>query len=305
MRLSGRGVAPADGDGDGDVDLLVANYTLHRNLYYDNDGDGTVTSRAAEAGLEGNGIFAGATYYGHTIGAAWGDLDGDGQLDMVHANLAHPRFYHFSDRTQVLLNDGGGVWRDASDAAGLRYQETHSVPMLADFDHDGALDLVITAVYPGRPTDFYWGRGDGTFALDAYGAGIPTEDGWGATGSDFDHDGDVDLATDEVFRNVSQPAGHWLNLRIIGNVDANRAAIGATVTVTAGDNEVVRHVQGGTGQGCQDSLFLHFGLGDATNVDAIRVVFPGGKAVDYGPVATNERHWLYEDGTVVTGWAPP
>jgi len=64
------------------------------------------------------------------------------------------------------FTDLQGDWSSPAGAAGLRYQETHSVPVLADFDLDGALDLSISAVYPGRPTDLYWGGGDGHFTLD-------------------------------------------------------------------------------------------------------------------------------------------
>ena len=60
------------------------------------------------------------------------------------------------------------------------------------------------------------------------------------------------------------------------------------------------------GQGCQDSLYLHFGLGDATSIGQISADFPGGKTVVYmGPFAADQRVWLFEDGTTATGWAPP
>ena len=231
----------------------------------------------------------------------------------MQANLAHPRFFAFSDKTQVLLQNADGVfednagdWADLITDNGLRFQETHSVPVLADFDRDGALDLVITAVYDGRPTDFYWGNGDGTFRLDVLGAGITTENGWGVAVSDWDHDGDLDLAAGSMFVNQIVSDGHWLSVRVVGNVSANRAAIGATVAVTAGGLTRLRHVNGGTGQGGQDSLYLHFGLGSATTVDSIVVELPGGRAVTYtGPYDADQRLWLMEDGTVATGWAPP
>ncbi|MEC7241667.1 MAG: CRTAC1 family protein [Myxococcota bacterium] len=302
-RYSTRGATPADANGDGHTDLMVNNYTLHPNLYFQGTGTAEVNEQAKEAGLEGQANYSGTTrYYGHTIGTAWGDLDNDGDLDMVHANLSHPRFYHFSDRSMVLLNDGSGHFEDISDRAQLRYQETHSSPVLADFDNDSVLDLVLTAVYPGRPTDFYWGNGDGSFDLDVYRAGITTENGWGAAAADFDHDGDVDLATYTLFENQST-SGEWLAVQAIGNVASNRAAIGATVRVYADQLLLTRHVQGGSGQGCQDSQSLHFGLGFVTEVDAIEVDFPGGGTVRYdGPFASGQKLWLYEDGHTSSGW---
>jgi hypothetical protein len=294
---------------------LVNNYVLLPNLFFDNNGDGTVTEVASDVGLAGHpDFFMGAWYSGHTIGTAWGDIDNDGDFDVIQANLAHPRFYNFSDKTAVLINDGAagfadlsGDWSYPASEAGLRYQETHSVPVLADFDHDGDLDLVITAVYGGRPTDFYWGNGDGTFSLDVYHAGITTENGWGVATSDYDNDGDPDIATYSLFENtMTAGKGHWLQVRVIGNAGSNWAAIGTTVTISAGGAEYLRYVHGGSGQGCQDSLYLHFGIRDATTVDLITAEFPGGGTVVYtGPFAADGRIWVFEDGTTWEGWAPP
>ena len=314
-RTPSRGVAPIDHDGDGDVDLFVNNYRLVGNVFFANAGDGTFSERAMDLGLVGRLTVQGfAAYFGHTIGAAWGDLDNDGDFDLVAANLAHPRFYDFSNKSQILLNDGSGAYVDATgpwdkpfdNPTGLRYQETHSVPVLADFDLDGSLDLAVTCVYDGRPTDFYWGRGDGTFELDSYRSGITTENGWGAAASDFDNDGDVDLFATQLFENQGPPQGHWLQVRAVGNVAANRAAIGSTVKVSAGAKSWIRHVQGGSGKGGQDSMVLTFGLGDATAIDQIEVTFPGGKTVTFsGPLGVDRRVWVLEDGSLHEGTAPP
>lgn len=312
QKTPSRGAAPVDYDVDGDVDLFVNNYVLQPNLLFRNAGDGTVAevAKVVKAGGEGS---LGATW-GHTIGAAWGDLDNDGDFDLIAANLSHPRFFDFSDKTQVLMQlpdhtfqDTTGNWSYPASAAGLRYQETHSVPALADFDHDGNLDMVITAVYDGRPTDFYWGKGDGTFTLDAWRAGLTTENGWGAGLSDVDNDGDVDVFAHTLFLNSGKARkGHWVQVKVVGNAGSNRAAIGATVKVGAGGQLRMRHVQGGTGKGGQDSMYLHFGLGAESKVDAIVVKFPGGAEVGYpGPFDADQRIWVYEDGTVELGWSNP
>ena len=77
-------------------------YRLNRNLYYRNDG-ARFRELGREFGLSGRMTrWSGFTYYGHHIGAAVGDLDGDADLDIVMAGLAHPRFFDFSAKTEVL-----------------------------------------------------------------------------------------------------------------------------------------------------------------------------------------------------------
>ena len=162
-------------------------------------------------------------------------------------------------------------------------------------------------MYDGRPTDFYWGKGDGTITLDAYHAGITTKNGWGISASDVNNDGAMDLFADDLFINrlPSERRGHWFQVRAIGNAGSNWAALGATVRVTAGGKTYMRQVEGGTGKGGQDSQYLHFGLGPATSVDSISVTYPGGKKVDFaGPFTADQRVWVYEDGTTYLGWAP-
>ncbi len=315
-RLASRGAAPIDHDLDGDVDLLVSNYRLHRNLFFRNTGDGTVEELGLATRLAGRRTVQGLSEtFGHTIGSAWGDLNGDGVWDVVQANLAHPRFFDFSSKTEVLLGQGDGTyldlqgpWDRPESATGLRYQETHSVPALADFDNDGHLDLAITAVYPGRPTDFYWGNGDGTFRLDAYRAGLWVTDGWGLATADVDRDGRQDLASKAaVFHNQGEAAGHWLEVAVVGDVPGtNRLALGATVRVYAGDRVWLRHVSGGDGQGGQASPYLHVGLGDVAQVDRIEVRHPGGEWLTYaGPFAVDQRWWLLASGAQHAGFDPP
>jgi hypothetical protein len=302
-----------DLDQDGDIDLWVNNYVLLRNLHYDNLGGGELEEIGRASGLAGLPVemSLGVFYYGHTIGTAWGDLDGDGDFDGIAANLAHPRFWNFSDKTQVLIqnaegdfDDIQGDWAVPHGAAGLRYQETHSVPSLGDFDQDGALDLVITAVYEGRPTDFYWGNGDGTFELDVFSTGLDLTNGWGLATADVDGDGDLDLATSHgLYINTLDDDSSWLQLQPVGGALSNRAGIGATVRAYSGDQVWLRHVSGGNGQGGQDQSMVHIGLGELGSIDRVEVDFVGSGTVLFeGPFAANQRLWLLEDGS--TSGAP-
>ena len=315
-KMPSRGVTAADYDGDGWVDLFVHTYVLVRDVLYHNLGGGKVAEIAEKAGVAGHGVAnGGQKRYGHGIGSAWGDLNGDGRLDLVVANLAHPRFWDFSDKSEVLIQQADGTFVDLQQdwsipvgAAGLTYQETHSVPMLADLDHDGVLDLMMTATYDGRPSELYLGKGDGTFQLARWQSGILDRNGWGLAAADIDHDGDLDVVGKNiVYRNrlmASADAGRWLQVRVVGDVKANRAGIGATVRVVAGGKTFVRVVDGGSGQGCQAATAVHIGLGDATSVDSIEVVWPGGtKTTAKGPIDVDSRVWLTESGKLTKGWA--
>ncbi len=301
---AGRGATTHDADRDGDTDLFISNYRLDRNFFYDNPGDGTLDDVASSNGTRGDNVSGS---YGHTIGAAFGDIDGDLDWDLVAANLAHPFYAHFSDKTQVLINDGSGQFTDEAQARGIYYRETHSNPTLFDADNDGDLDLFITCVYAYRDSDLYLNDGSGNFTLSNYETGLVVQNGWGSAAADVDNDGDVDLVAYDLFRNETMAAGnHWIQIRAVGGPLSNRSAIGAEIVVEAGDSSYLRHVSGGSGTGCQDSMTQTVGLGTTTTVDGITVTFPGGPTVIVeGPLAADERYWIGESGLLGTGMTPP
>jgi hypothetical protein len=307
-RHAGRGVSPADYDQDGAVDVFVSNYRLDPNFMFHNNGDGTVTDVGATSHLRGFGTMGA---YGHTIGSAWIDVENDGDFDLLESNLAHPRYYGFSNRTLLMINDGAGVFTDIAADAGIIYRETHSNPTVQDFNNDGYQDFFITCVYDGRFSEMYFNNGDSTFDQVNYESGAVVYNGWGSAASDYDFDGDVDLVAYTLFDNVSAAAGNnWLQVRTLGGTSGaglvNAAGIGAVVTVTVDGEPHLGHTSGGSGTGCQDTAYLVFGLGTADTVDSIDVLYPGGAVVTVsGPIAANQRVWIRADGTVTYGFDHP
>jgi hypothetical protein len=176
------------------------------------------------------------------------------------------------------------------------YQETHSNPSLLDVENDGDLDLFVTEVYDGRPIDVYTNDGAAHFTPARLQAGLTTENGWGSAVADDDRDGDEDYVAYDLYRNDAG-TGHWLSLRLVGDVASNRSAIGAIAWVTAGGVTRMRSVSGGNGTGCQDSQTLHFGLGDAVAIDEVRVWYPGGDTVTYEGITPDAAWRVTESGS--------
>jgi len=259
LDLCGRGVSPCDFDMDGDIDIFVSNYRLQENFLWENVG-GMAVNSALERGLAGTETEG---WWGHTIGSAWGDWDNDGDWDMFSANLAHPRYITFSDRSMLYVNEGG-YFRDVRSASGIRYEETHSSPVWGDFDNDGLLDLFITSVYPQRRSFLYRNGGEAAFEDVTWLSGSRIFNGWGAAAADFDLDGRLDLAVGTgggpvLLRNVSG-SGSWVEVKVEGYGGVNSSCIGCTVVLHQGDATLMRQVQGGSGTTSQDGPYLHFGL---------------------------------------------
>jgi hypothetical protein len=293
-RFRTRGVTTCDFDQDGDLDVYVSNYRLQPNLLLLNDGKGQLKDAAerlnavaTSPGFEG----------GHSIGAAWGDFDNDGRFDLFAGNFAHVDDRGDQPKSRFLRNTGPAkeyVFEDRG-PCGIFYQESYASPTAGDFDNDGQLDLFFTTVYAvasfGRPnhavlfrnlSDFQFADVTAAEKLDSL---PPTNQ---AAWADFDHDGDLDLVTaGELFENVAS-RGHWLEVHLEGKSgDVNVSAIGAQVRVKLPSKTITRQVEAGTGEGNQNDLTLHFGLGEHAGPVRLEIAWPNGKRQIMESVETN------------------
>jgi tetratricopeptide (TPR) repeat protein len=276
---AGRGVNWGDYDNDGLLDIYVSNYRLQENFLWHNNGNGTFTNVASLLGVAGNDVNG---WFGHTIGSDWGDYNNDGYLDLITANLAHPRYIEFSNRTMLYKNTGpknNWEFNDVRMQSGIKYEETHSDPAWADVDNDGDLDLYITSIYEGRRSFLYENLGNGKFRDITWLAGVRVFNGWGCAFSDFDNDGDLDLVVGsgsgvKLFRNDGNN-NNYLKVKVI-DTKSNRAGIGARIKVTQDKKSQIREIQGGKGTTSQNSLIAHFGLGKNKNFLSVEVSFPSG-----------------------------
>jgi len=263
--LRARGITAADYDEDGYLDVYVSNYRLQPNQLWRNKGAWNTEAKmkfveVAEAvGAHGEEK---QSYYGHTIGSAFGDLDSDGHLDLFVGNFSHPPDYQ--DRPKFLENlgpDGDWKFEDRSKTAGLKWQESYASPALGDFDNDGLLDLFFTTVYPRDNSVLYRNTGDWRFTDVTKSSGVQSRLTYQAAWGDFDNDGDLDLVTHgKLYRNRGN-GHHRLKVILRGVGTCNRAAIGAQVRARHRGSMQARQISGGTGEGNQNDLACHFGFG--------------------------------------------
>ena len=281
-------VVAADLDEDGWVDLYVASDSTAA-IHYRNNQDGTFSDVAVARGtaFSENGMSQAG------MGAAAGDIDADGRLDLVKT--------HFADDIPALFRAlGNGRFEEVAMAAGLgsqnRYVEWGAG--LVDFDNDGWQDLlyVTGSVYPEverqmpdypyrGPRIVFRNRGRGSFedvsAISGPGATTPRS-GRGAAFGDYDNDGDVDVLVmnmnepPSLLRNDVPAGNSWLQVRLEGTT-SNRSGLGATVRVTAAGRTQARAALSQSSYYSHDDLRLPFGLGKATRVERVEVRWPSGK----------------------------
>jgi hypothetical protein len=240
------------------------------------------TFEGAEFGLTNDvagshGATAGA---GNAIGAAFGDIDNDGLLDIFAGNFSHSG----QPESRFLRNRGPNFDYDFQDMgqSGVHRQESYASPALGDIDNDGDLDLFFTSVYAPEAARLFRndsGPGEWLFTdvTEEWGLGGITGFNYRASFADFDNDGDLDLGTSRIFRNDYSGDNNWLKVRLEGDgTTINRSAIGTQVRASFDGLTLTRQVEGGTGEGNQNDLALHFGLGTYSGDIDLEITWPDG-----------------------------
>jgi len=297
------GAVALDADADHRLDLYVANDWTPNHLWL-NRGD-RFENGAPIAGVAVNA--GGVAEAGMGVDAA--DFDGDGDEDLFLAHLT-------GETNTLYRNDGRGLFRDATLAAGLgapSLPRTGFGAAWVDIDNDSRLDVVVVngavrrMAKPGGLTDFgqpnqvFRNLGDGSFEEISDQAGPAFNEDLvsrGAAFGDIDNDGDTDCLVSnnggpvQLFLNTVGQDRSWIGLRVVHG-SPERDGLGGVVELRLGDGRTItRRVRTGMSYASSSDPRVLFGLAEAVTTDEMRVRWPDGVEETFDALELRRYHTL-------------
>ncbi|HLO74702.1 MAG TPA: FG-GAP-like repeat-containing protein [Flavobacterium sp.] len=243
-----------DFDNDGDSDVFVSKCSgppceLHRN-----DGAGVYTDISAIAQINVTPI--------QTWSSAIADFDNDGDMDIIITASAglHKYFRNNLDTT----NSTEEAYTDITAGSGWDTNTSTNIDNVAyDFDNNGYVDVLAGG------NKIMFNQGNSTFLPVSY-SGISV----GAIG-DLNNDGFLDIQNGSTIRYAIPNSNNWIKVLLKG-IQSNSNGIGARVEIYGSWGKQIRDIRSGEGFKYMSSLNAHFGIGTATTVTQVVIIWPSG-----------------------------
>jgi enediyne biosynthesis protein E4 len=232
----------ADMDGDGDLDLFIGSLWKDPAFIYANNGDGTFTNVTAGSGID-------EMKAAHSIAAAFGDYDLDGDLDLFITHFGTERDRWFPGDTEHLWrNDSSnGVIRFTSVSVEARISPSIVLiddplrilpgdftitPTFARIDDDLYPDLLV--VSDANLSQVFRNNRSGTFTNVTDVDVIIDHAGMGAAVGDYDNDGDLDWFVTSIGGDEYDDPARPIGNRLYGNRDGTFVDITLETGVAGG-----------------------------------------------------------------------
>jgi hypothetical protein len=236
------------------------------NAMYRNNGDGTWTEVAASINMADNA---------QSWASVFADFDNDGDFDAFTVN--------HDEQNRFYENDGTGVYTDIIATTGINANDLGAWENQgADFDNDGFVDI-----FSEMSSEMYLNNGDMTFT----GYNLPFDEGAIA---DYNNDGFLDVAHNGNLWINQGNSNNYVKVALQG-VQSNANGIGARVIIYGDWGTQIREVRSGEGFSHMNSLTAHFGIGQSTAIDKIRIEWPSGIIDEYDNPNINTQH-IYLEG---------
>ncbi|WP_299886315.1 FG-GAP-like repeat-containing protein [uncultured Lacinutrix sp.] len=288
-----RSVDLIDYDNDGDCDLFLTNENTTKNSLYRNDGTNNYTKITNLSFVQD---------LKNSAGSSWADIDNDGDFDLLVTN------YETNGQSNQLFRNNGSTFTEETSSPIALATSSSFGSTFGDLDNDGDLDLIVCNSYLSSVQNnyIYINDGSGNFTQDTSSA-LATFSGWtySAAFGDYDNNGWLDVIyannqngnqTNALFRNTGT-GNNWVKINCSGT-NSNNSAIGAKVRIksTINGNEVwqTRKIVSSSGYCSQNSYTQHFGLGNATIIEALEITWPIGTVETYNNLNINTTHNVIE-----------
>lgn len=261
VEIYGMGIAIGDYDNDLDLDYYLTN--LGRNVLLQNQGNGFFIDNTTDAGVmdtyEKDGLLAVGW------GTVFADFDNDRDLDLYTVN-GHVPSAHFikngeKNSNRLFENDGRGHFNQIELAEDLQSPQRGRGLACADIDRDGDIDCLVVNVNRQATPDT--------------------------------------IQKVQLYRNELQNNNNWVQIALKSS-SYNKDGIGSKVFIEVEGKKYMQEVNGGFGtHASQHSSIVHFGLGAATRIDSLIVVWPGGARQVHSNISTNQLLTITE-GALLT-----
>lgn len=265
-----------DINNDGWQDLYVANDKFFPNILYKNNGDGTFTDISLSSGTD---LVLDA------MSVTVEDFNNDGYLDIYITNTPN-NFSTPSAGSVLLKNNGDETFSDISVSSGTQLDSFSWGSSFFDAENDGDLDLYVSCSYTvsdGYPSyAFYENQSDETFtSLDNVGFLNNDKASFASAIGDIDNDGKVDILVNNsnalpfLWKNQTNNTNNYLVVEL-KSTQSNKDAVGTLIEISINNNKQYRYVMLGESYLAQNSSKEFFGVGNAENIDYIKVKWLSG-----------------------------
>ncbi len=277
---SGMNAALGDVFNDGRLAIYKTNISEAGQLVQGNDL--WIPGDAGDGALEYENLATsmGVDLGGWSWGAQFGDLNNDGALDIFQANgyvSSGERSSYWYDFAVIAVGHSA-IIGDAANWPAMKGRSLSGFQRSRVWLNDGVSRLTDVAAVVGVRDTF---------------------DGRAVALADLDNRGALDVIVANqrqplvIYRNHVDPARHWIQLELEGRA-SNRSAIGAQVVVEWNGRRQAQVVTAASGFSAQNQRRLHYGLGDATDVERVVIRWPSGREQTIAHPAVDMLHHVSE-----------